>query len=245
MFRLIAILFIILIGVSAGICNNRHIHASDEYLRNRIVKLINASGSSCTGVEVRTPKKAVYTLTAGHCRVLLDGNKQMLAIDEQGHKTIVSFVAEDTKSDLLLLTAIGTKFVTIGDSVSAHEQVKAITHGHGLAAFRSDGEMIQPEVVTFEEEDIATDADLKDCMDRAPKTIVYQDVNFFTGVNHDICLIQTTEMIATTLILPGSSGGPLFNMKGEVVGIASAGTPEDPFGRFVQLHDIKEFLKAL
>ena len=240
---LIVILIIVLIAEIASF-NQHSIKASDSYLRARVVKLVGEAGS-CSGVEVKSPKGVVYTLTAGHCRVLLAADNTMTAIDEEGHKVIVTLVKENTRSDLLLLSSNGDKSAFIGESVSAHERVKAITHGHGLAAFRTDGELVQEEIVTFAEEVISTPAELASCIARSPKTIVYNDQNPFTGETNTLCLVETKEMIATTLILPGSSGGPLFNLKGQVVGIASAGTSEDPFGRFVRLSDIQAFMKDM
>lgn len=219
--------------------------ASDPYLRDRIVKLTDAEGASCTGVEVRSPKGVIYTLTAGHCRVLLNVNKQMTAIDEAGNKYTVTLVVEDLKADLLLLTAIGHKSVPIAGTVYDHERVKAITHGRGWKAFRTDGELVQEDLVIFGESVITTPAELDECVARGPKTVVYNETDPLFGTHVTICTVQTQEMLSTTMILPGSSGGPLFNMQGEVVGIASAGSSEDPMGRFVRLADIQDFMKTM
>lgn len=238
--RLIVILLIILLGMAVTVKNSRNIKASDPYLRDRIVKLVNAEGSSCSGVEVKI-KGVVYTLTAGHCRELLDSAGQMTAIDEQKHEYPVKFVREDMHSDLLLLTGIGKKSVEIADSAYSHEKVKAITHGHGWDAFRTDGELVQEELVMVPESIIHSQGELDQCKARQPKVVPMFDVT--SGTTY--CVLSVNETISTTYILPGSSGGPLFDMEGKIVGITSAATSEDIFGRFVRLSDIQAFAKSI
>lgn len=243
--RKLAVILAIVLALLVATFNQKHLHSSDAYLRARIVKLVNAEGSSCTGVEVKSPKGNVYTLTAAHCKLLLDSNNQMLAIDEDGMPHVISFIAEDNNADLLILTAMGSKSVTVASSIEDHEQVKAITHGHGFKAFRTDGELVQEEIIGFNTGIIATQAQLDDCLAHAPKSVVADGVDMFTGSAYKICMIQTTEVIATPFIMPGSSGGPLFNAQGQLVGIASATSNSDPFGRFVRLVDIQAFLKDM
>ena len=103
--RKLAVILAIVLALLVATLNQKHLHSSDAYLRARIVKLVNAEGSSCTGVEVKSPKGNVYTLTAAHCKLLLDSNNQMLAIDEDGMPHVISFIAEDNSADLLILTA--------------------------------------------------------------------------------------------------------------------------------------------
>ena len=240
--RVVLSLLLVISLVLGGLgLHHRMIKSSDSYLRDHIVKLTNEAGASCTGVEIRTPKHAVYTLTAGHCRALLDSAGQMIAIDEQGNKQVVTLIVEDNNSDLLLLSGITTTGIEIASSTSSHQLVKAITHGHGLAAYRTDGELIQEQTVLFMEEVIANAEDLASCMARSPKTMVLP--NFLEGTI--MCAVSTDEVVATAAILPGSSGGPLFALDGKLVGIASAASPNDSFGRFVRLQDIQAFLKDM
>ena len=239
--KLIVILIIVFV-FQLIVMNQRSIKSSDSFLRQRVLKLQNDQGSSCSGVEVKSAKGVVYTMTAGHCRDLLSPEGSLTAVDEQGKPFTISFVAEDTASDLLLLTGIGTAFVPIGESISPHEQVKAITHGKGWASFRTDGEVIQEIKVDILVGPILASDDLDRCLAKAPKQSVVSVQNPFINMSISFCSLSTIDTLSTTLILPGSSGGPLFNMKGQLVGIASAASNNDPFGRFVRLSDIQAFM---
>ncbi len=122
----------------------------DEYSRERVVLLHSLLGS-CTGVEVRSPKGKVYTLTAGHCIALFfDETLSVTARLEDGREYSVKIVAKDKNADLLLLQGVGDKSVLIADKAPViHEHIHTMTHGLGFPSYRTDGEVLMEQIVSI------------------------------------------------------------------------------------------------
>lgn len=224
------------------LCHNaydKHKKASDSYVRSTVVLLKSPSGS-CTGVQVEGAKGGVYVLTAAHCRPLLIDDK-VLAVNEDGAETVLSFVAEDPTSDLMLLTGSAIfGHVAIAKDLGFHEHVHAMTHGHGAPTYRTDGEILDRFTVSFLAFEILAEKDIDACLAK-PKNEI--KVDFMSGRVY--CVATMSEQRTTAGAIPGSSGGPLLNDSGELVGIVSCGNPDLPiFNFYVTLSDIQKFLAA-
>lgn len=235
MSKLKKIALICLIAAYSAISGLQHYRASDSYLRDRVVKLQSEQGS-CSGIQVEAPSGKAYILTAAHCRILVDKEGHTTAINEQGEKRQVDFIAEDENSDLMLLTSGDDKAVSVGNNIHKHEKVHTITHGRGHDAYRTDGEAIE-EALTLIGVSVITDMEEFVACIKQPK---YTVVPTLEGM---VCAIYTPQNYTTAHVVPGSSGGPLFNSDGELIGIVSA-TSGDGFSTFVRLSDIKSFLKT-
>ena len=203
-----------------------YIRSTDDYIRNRVLQLYSEHGR-CTGVEIITPSGKAYTLTAAHCVELVQ-HKQVKATDEAGNEYSLTFIAEDAYSDLMLLSAPGNWGIDVAHDLQPRENVHSMTHGLGMPTYRTDGVVIGTDSVVFAMYKIASVSDLLRCTG-----IKYRLIEGF-------CVVKTNQTISTTLIVPGSSGGPLLNSWGELVGIAS--TRGDFFYTFVTLSDIQAFL---
>lgn len=120
----------------------------DEYSRDRVVLLHSIMGS-CTGVEVKSPKGKIYTLTAGHCIALFLYDKDAIfARLENGKEYRVHIVAKTLFSDLLLLEGVGDKTFAIADKAPVmHDHVHTMTHGLGFPSYRTDGEVLMERIV--------------------------------------------------------------------------------------------------
>ena len=231
LFRIV-VLFFCTFCLLGGI--NAYFKSTDDFARSRILKLTNLGRGQCTGVQVWAPSGKAFTLTAGHCRSIVQNGK-LLAEDEDGTVWTLDFIAEDPSSDLMLLSAPMQIGVDVGMSVSTHEHVHAITHGHGKPSFRTDGEILTEDFVTVPLFQIISFDDMIKC------GMVKNQVE--VSIPYPVCLIQTFQMTTTVRIIPGSSGGPLFDRWGQVVGIASSVDDTNLFSSFVTLKDINLFLK--
>lgn len=210
---------------------------TDQFARNRVVHLIGPKGS-CTGVEVRSPKGVRYTLTAGHCKGILDPKGMAIAVTEQGKKQLVQFMVEDPNSDLMLVSPVGTFEVDVAEGTYKHEHVHTMTHGDAMPAYRTDGEMLEERTMDLPLALITSPTDLIACS--MPK---YR-IGFFNSGTFLIpaCYFKSAQMFTTAMVLHGSSGGPLFNEDNQLVGIVSTLQPTG-LSTFVTLKDIKNFLK--
>jgi len=216
--------------------NSQYSKASDEYVRNAVVKLTNAGGG-CSGVQVKGALGGLYVLTAAHCRPLVSAAGTVEAEGEQGQKATLKFVAEDAMSDLMLLS--GDKVfgsVDVAAHVSLHERLHAMTHGNLAPTFRTDGEALDEVPGGFLIYEGMTEKELMECL-ATPKYAVASD-----GFG-EVCVLDVQSLRTTVQIIPGSSGGPMVNEAGELVGIASYGRRDLAiFGYFVRLVDIQSFL---
>lgn len=199
--------------------------SSDRYIRNRVFLLTNPGKGSCTGVQVVGIKsKKPVILTAAHCISILT-DKKLIAVSEDGVKSVVELIAEDVNSDLMLLTSANDKTIEMAKSVSLYQAVHTLTHGRGLPTYRTDGVALNLEVPMMPIDGV----DLKSCLSM-PK----YSINLFG------CMLIAPELVTTAWIVPGSSGGPLLNARGQLIGIASGGTIHTSI--WVPISDVLKFL---
>jgi Trypsin-like peptidase domain len=208
---------------------------SEKWLRSRVVKLSSPHGM-CSGEQVRAPSGVDYILTAAHCKGLaVDG--QMLVTDEEGHEIERSIIAEDEKSDLLLLEGLPNMTgLDVASSTAHAEHVRTFTHGANLATHKTQGEMIEYKEVKIPLSLVANDDDRAKCS--MPKNQVLHIDGLFGPI--DVCTIDIIEAATSASIVPGSSGGMLVNDAGQLIGVASCS--DGKFGYFVTVSDIKDFL---
>lgn len=221
----------------AAALTQRYQKASDSYVRQAVVQLRGVEGGGCTGVQIQAKSGALYVLTAAHCLPLQDAMGKILAESEGGQKAYLSIVKEDDKSDLLLLTGSNIfGHVDVATDLKMYEKVHTMTHGGLAPSYRTDGEALDLVWGGFMVSIIMDQADEDACL-FLPKHTVLHDLFI------SYCVLDVQSTRATAQIIPGSSGGPLLNAAGELVGIASYGrTDQATFGYFVSLKAIRLFL---
>lgn len=209
---------------------------SDSYIESRIVKLVSEHGS-CSGEQVIGPSGESYILTAAHCKVLSDSACFITAISSKGKSLNRKVIAEDSKSDLLLLEGLPKlDGLEIADNYYAKQHVRTFTHWHGFATYKTEGVLIAPAHIKIELFEIENKAQENDCKMEKNEII---EMSFF-GAQFKLCALSVVEIASTAFIAPGSSGGLVADDSGHLVGVVSAGG--DGYGYFVTLSDVKAFL---
>lgn len=227
--KLYASLFSLIVALSCFALAGR----SDSYLRNRVV-MVKGNGISCTGEQVRAPSGVDYILTAGHCnKAIVDGKIEV--ITESGARLMRSVIAEDPTSDLLLVEGLpNLRGLDVAATVMPFERVITLTHGGRKPTYKTEG------VIVSGSENVKAVTSLgesvEDCKKRGAKydSIVIEDIGLVA------CVLSVEETVTTATIVPGSSGGPVMNSSGELIGVASM--CDGFFGYTVRLLDIRAFL---
>jgi len=205
--------------------------ASDAYIRNRVLLLKSEKGS-CTAIEIKSPSGALYTLTAEHCSSIFEDGT-VPAYDEMGTVKKLRIIDSDPMTDLMLLESFDGKSIDIAKESHIYQRVHTLTHGRGLPTFRTDGELLGEQTVQAGEL-INSQEDMDRCSIERGRSI--EERGFMM-----VCIHELTVQNATAWVLPGSSGGPLLNEAGELVGITSCSDGSNISG-FVPLHTILDFL---
>lgn len=228
---IMAVCIIGALSISAG-----YKFKDDDYIRDRVVKIHTKNGS-CSGVIIEVPSKKEYILTAAHCIAVLESGSALVT-NEAGETKASSMIIEDPKSDLMIMSNPFdiTDGIELAESVIVHQKVKTLTHGAGKPTYRTNGEALVEELVTIPIGYAYTPQQKKDCI-RMPKNKVFELIFM------KMCAMSTMNLATTASIVPGSSGGPMLNMSGELIGIVSAS--DGYFSYMVRLSDIKEFIKSL
>ena len=126
--------------------------ASDRYVRSQVVTLRGENGL-CSGVVVHGPSGRSYVLSAGHCADIAVGGL-MPAYTEEGVRKVLTVVKVDANRDLMLLRGIEDTGVPIADKYAIHDSVRIIAHGKGHAAYTSEGEMLEEDIVPILDQDV-------------------------------------------------------------------------------------------
>lgn len=231
----IALLLIFMLMCSLGM---RAYHRSDYYSKSKSVKLELEGFGQCSGEQIVAPSGHTYILTAAHCKELRGDKNSITVSTEDGTKLERAIIAEDLKSDLLLLEGIPDKGgLSIADSSYQGQHVRTFTHGHGFPTYESQGALVGNSHVHVMLGIIGINY-MGSCKGAKYK-IIDIDAGFMVV---QACTLDVEETASTAFIVPGSSGGMIVNDSGELVGVVSAG--DGVFGYFVKLSDIQDFLEG-
>lgn len=188
-----------------------------------------------TGFNINLPSGNVALLTNRHiCSASKDG---FVLVRKEGsmfmHRKKIKKMAEDT--DLCLVESIpGESGLSLAGSVEISDKVISVGHPAGLPLMPSYGEAVGLVV-----ENVASMYVEGECKWANSKVI---DGGGRYGVFGKICIETQQALLTTCQVVGGSSGSPLFNIFGNVVGVIYA-SGQNNWAYAVPLAHIKQFLK--
>lgn len=216
--------------------NEAAMKAEDSYIRDRVVMLEGKLGS-CSGIEITANSGKHYILSAAHCTEI-SNNGKMEAIRENGSKFNPSIIKVDRVHDLLIMTSEDATGIRVGEHIYRHQHVRTLTHGGGMPTYRTDGEVLDEQEIKVMAFIIQSQQDEIRCKSVETRKVI---PGFF--IFPPYCEAKMKEVAVTAKIVPGSSGGPVLNDAGELIGIVSSSGGD--FGYMVPLHDVKAFLRGM
>jgi S1-C subfamily serine protease len=209
------------------------------WLRNKIerqvVRITNeALTSGGTGVHIKLPSGKVAILTNSHICHLKDAEGN-LWIAEDGQRAIPRKVIEDSNfTDLCLVQPLEKhNGLSLASGIYSGEVVSAVGHPTLMPITMTSGEII------FEGDAYVLDHMGEDHCD-APKNVKIP-VSVW-GMAVMACAVHIKADFTTVHILPGSSGSPVVNGFGNIVGLMFAGDSEIHWGLMVTLVDIHKLI---
>jgi len=227
-----AFLLILLVALFA---KPLHEHILRSYVGSKVVKLkgINSGG---TGFFVKGKSGKTYIMTNRHvCKVKDKSSYLNASRGESVIRVRVKVIEESKKHDLCLIESFDTTVgLDLADGIDKNETVMAIGHPGLEHLILSKGKFIANTIIS-----IITSYNVineKECLGKLI------DVNHPLAFN--VCVKEFMSSRIFLYIRPGSSGSPLVNFFGNIVGVIFAGNSEDHLKSYaVPLQYVKDFLK--
>lgn len=232
------------------------------WLRNkvasRVVEVVGAKDSGGgTGFQVQAPSGVTYIVTNSHvCEYALKEakSKNLLLVKKGDHYMKRRVYEISDKSDLCLIEGWpGMSGLNLGSEVSISDLVMAIGHPLlgpttmtvGEVTAFTNVEMVHHIMKSNKKTDKMFGASDEPC--DQPKNEIRKEQFMLFGViplgEVKMCLVKETHSIQTNVVIfPGSSGSPLVDRWGQVVGVVFAADDNSNWGLAVDLAHLREFL---
>lgn len=188
-----------------------------------------------TGFHVKAPSGLTYILTNAHvCGLAEDGFMAVHRDHYPDRQSMVMVIEVSKTADLCILSPI-TKVegFDMADSIDGYESIYSVGHPRLEANTLSKGHVTARRPIA-----LPIDATPNECAARGG---ISQKIITFFGI-FDMCVKEFDSLLTSLVIYPGSSGSPVFNKSGEVVGVVFAGNMETNYGAIVPTDEVNAFL---
>jgi S1-C subfamily serine protease len=212
-----------------------HKLALRSYVGQRTVKVVGQKGMG-SGFFVKAPSGKTFILTNKHvCNTTT--KEYIKVVIQPSQEAFESKILQRSEAHDLCLIEAPTDItgLSIASNATAGESVGLIGHPQGWPLTLSRGEILGPTVIQLVTgvQDLGEEKD-GFCPEGEVVDIIFKQ----------LCVEDRTATQLFIYSKAGSSGSPLVNFYGSIVGILFAGNPQDQFNSFaVPLYHIKGFLK--
>lgn len=192
-----------------------------------------------TGVHVKAASGKTYLITNAHvCEV---GENGIIWVSDGTRRMPKRIIESSPVTDLCLVEPVeGVSGLSLGSAPRVGQLVHAIGHPRLQPTTMTTGEVVAQQEVMVMDFMIANDEDRAKCS--KPKQKIFKAQSFFGEV--EVCVVDIQAYSTTINIIGGSSGSPMVDWKGDLVGLMFAGDEELHWGMAVVYSDIKTFLSA-
>lgn len=190
-------------------------------------------GYAGTGFVTTTESGRVVTVTNTH---VCDGaQKGILVVDwDRPHWGMLHILAYDTVNDLCLLEGAPDTSPPLKLAESFKEGEAVVTIGHPKA-----GPLTTSIGVIGKAGPVVTQSDEKLCSGPEKKLEIKKQKD---GSLSFTCYCVNQGVETTAQVFPGSSGSPVLNLKGEVVGVVFAGDDVTHEGEFIPVDKLRALI---
>ncbi len=216
-----------------------------QYVGQKVVEIVKLDKNGKllgggTGFSIRGPSGKKYIMTNAHVCDAFKGSDTANIKLNSGETLQRKILQLSPLTDLCLIEGVdslGT--LELGKSIYIGETIMIVGHPLLMPLAVTEGDIIDTRIQEIGLGIIGIDVQESEC--HQPKNkIVNQEFGFF-GVL-PVCMEEIMSYQTTAVSLPGSSGSPVVNTLGQVIGVNFAGDGMVHWGLSVPLQDIKTFL---
>jgi len=214
-----------------------------QFLRDKVgsvvIKIVtnNTAVAGGTGFHVVAPSGKVYILTNAHvCKLETEeGTMALVAVPNSNRFVSRRIIEVSSNHDLCLVEALNDMpGVKLADEVQIGDAVRAVGHPLLRPLRVSLGKILDNTSI-----DLPVDVGIS----KEECTKLNGNLIFNAYFNVAICFKPFTAVETDVIIFPGSSGSPVVNFWGHLVGVIFASDTRTHYGFMVPLKEVKEFLK--
>lgn len=236
------ILFLVLISLIGCSKDIRTELLKQEYNFVRLRNVQKTGGA--TGFALKAPSGKVYTITNAHvCEMKNKDNVILGDMNEEGSLQYeLKVLYESEKTDLCVVSPMPRMTGLNLASMDAKKNDKIFAIGYPSLDPLQDNTLgrllLKTRLEVFDSTPIDKCTKLKQKIKKVPGSLL----GF--PIEDEICVLDVQSWITNMFIYPGNSGSPVFNIKGEVIGVVFAGNPRNDKGSIIPYDDLVELLEG-
>ena len=207
---------------------------------SRVVMITFPGGGGGTGFHVQAKSGETFLITNSHiCDRSTDGQLNVQHPDNNQRAIPRRILENSATTDLCLVEPLpGIVGLRLGSSLTVGQLVQSYGHPGLRPLTQAKGSVVSREKIEILYDWINSDADRAACSKPKNKIEMVQTI-FGIG---EACLLVIDAVDTTVRTFPGSSGSPLVNEAGNVVGVIFASSNSTNNGCAVPLDALKQFL---